>query len=236
LKSLHVPQFSIQSLMYLIGAIACTLALMRWLGAPVTIIIAIFPLSVIVERLFGTMPPTPHAQPSLAGLSANLMVLIACASLCTAAAWCSCASGMPTVLSPLPLLVLIPLFLAPDPVYAVFWRFVAPIPFGTFLLMSSYQLRVQGEAPLPTRFSFLLGLATAFSVFHFAMFWADGVRFQGVYFTLAVAVINLAFLIVLWNWWRAIRRKASKAPALGFATLLHCWLFWFAFPCLIELP
>jgi hypothetical protein len=37
-------------------------------------------------------------------------------------------------------------------------------------------------------------------------------------------------------WWFLKKRSASTWGALGFATLLHCWLFWFAFPYLGELP
>jgi hypothetical protein len=237
MKRLHVPQFRIRSLMFLISAIACTLALVQWVGALITILIAVFPFSVLVERLFGGTPPTSHAEPSFSGSAANLVVLILGASLCTAASWYGSSVGYPTILSPLPLLVIAPLFLASVLVYtAEPWWYVAPMPFGTFLFMNFYQLRVASPAPLPMRFPILLGIATAFSIFWFAEGWAYGVRYQGTSYTLASAAINFSFLLVLWGWWLAIRRRASKAGALGSATLLHCWLFWFAFPYLGELP
>jgi len=236
MKRLQLPQFRIQSLMALIIAIACTLALVRWLDPLVTILIGVFPFSLLVERLFGATPPAPRAQPSFSGSAANLVVLILCASLCTLASWCGSSGGVPTILSPLPLFVVAPLFLAPELGYTEPRWFVAPIPFATFLLMNFYQLRVANSAPLPMRFSFLLGLSTAFSVFEFVGCWEYGVRYQGALYTLASAAINLSFLLVLWGWWLAISPRGSKAAALGFATLLHCWLFWFAFPYLGELP
>ena len=116
------------------------------------------------------------------------------------------------------------------------WYPIAAIPFGTFLLMNAYQIMEPNAAPIRMRFSFLLGLLTVLSVLYFALGWQYGVRYQGTWYTLVTAAINLGFLLVLWVWRLAIRQRASKASALGFATLLHCWLFWFAFPYLGELP
>jgi len=236
MQRLHHPRFSIQGLMVLIGAVACTLALLRWLGPLALIVIAVFPFSLLVERLFGATPPAPRAQTSFDGAAANLVGLILCASLSTLASWYAFLAGVPTVRSPFPFFVIVPLVSASSPGYEGFWWNVAPIPFGTFLLMNLYQLRETGSAPLRMRFSVLLVPATVLSFLYFALGWAYGVRFQGVSHTLAVGVINLLFLLVLWGWWLAIERRTSKTAALGFATLLHCWLFWFAFPYLGELP
>jgi hypothetical protein len=229
-------QFRIQSLMILIGAISCALALVRWVGPVVAGLIAVFPFSLLVERLFGATPPATQAQTSFSRSAANLIFLILCASMCTVASWCGSSKGLPTIVSPLPLFVVVPWFLAGALGYTEPWWFVAPIPFGTFLLMNFYQLRAAGSAPLRMRFSFLLGLSTVFSVFVFVGGWEYGIQYQGAFYTLASAAINLSFLLVLWGWWLAIRRRGSKAAALGFATLFHCWLFWFAFPYLGELP
>jgi hypothetical protein len=222
--------------MFLIGATACALALVQWLGAGITILLAVFPFCVLVERLFGGTPPTSHAEPSFSGSAANLVILILGATVCTFASWCGSSVGYPTIFSPLPLFVIAPLFLAGDLWNPVPWWFVAPIPFATFLFMNLYQVRVASPAPLPMRFPVLLGMATAFSILWFAEGWGYGTRYQGAAYTLASASINVLFLHILWGWWLAIRRSASKAGALGFATLLHCWLFWFAFPYLGELP
>jgi hypothetical protein len=86
------------------------------------------------------------------------------------------------------------------------------------------------------RFSIVLGLATAFTVLLFGFGCRFGSSYWGTSYTLAVAAINAVLVLVLWGWRFAIRKRASKESALGFATLLHCWLYWFAFPCLGELP
>jgi hypothetical protein len=140
---------------------------------------------------------------------------------------------MPRVLSPMPLLTMIPVFALGH--WELRWL-ISPIPFGTFILMNSYLLRTSSAEPLPKRFPCLLGLATALSVLYFILGWKDGIRYQGASYTLASAVINAWFLLVLWTWWLAVRHRASMTAALGFATLLHSWLFWFAFPYLGELP
>ncbi len=144
--------------------------------------------------------------------------------------------GVPTILSPLPLFVVVPLFLASALGFKELWWFVAPIPFVTFCMMNFYQLRVASSTPLPMRFSLILGFSTVVSIYLFAGGWEYGVRYQGAVYTLASAAINRSILLILWGWWLATWRKASKAGALGFGTLLHCWLFWFAFPYLGELP
>jgi len=238
MKWLLVRQFRIRSLMLLITAIACAVALVRWVGPLAAILIGVWPFSLFVERLFTATPPAPHCQPSFSGYAANLILLLVCAALCTVASWFGSAQEMPTILSPLPLFVVVPLFAASELGCAQpwCWWFVAPVPLGTFLVMNFYQLRLASSAPLPMRFFFLLGLATACSVYLFVGGWAYGVRYQGASYTLASAGINLSFLLILWGWWLAVRQRASKATALGFATLLHCWLFWFAFPYLGELP
>jgi hypothetical protein len=234
-KTIHFPQFRIQSLMLLIGVIACALALVQWAGL-LSVLLAAFPLSLVVEYVFRAKPPSPHARPSFSGTAATFVALLLGAYLSVCAARYACSTGMPTILSPLPLLVVAPLFVADGLQYADPWRFAASIPFSTFFLMNFYQFRVAGPAPVRMRFSFLLGVATAFSVLYFVMGWQYGIRYQGASHTLATAVINRFFLLALWGWWLAIRQKASKPNALAFATLLHCWLFWFAFPYLGELP
>ena len=138
--------------------------------------------------------------------------------------------------APLPLLVVVPLFVASGLEYADHWCLAASIPFSTFFLMNFYQLRVAGPAPLRVRFTFLLGVATAFSLLYFVMGWQYGIRYQGAPHTLATAAINLFFLLALWGWWLAIRQKASKPSASCVRNTASFWLFWFAFPYLGELP
>ena len=152
------------------------------------------------------------------------------------AAFFSCSTGTPTIFSPLTLPVFVSVVLAPAFVGVNPWLFAASIPFGTFLLMNFYQLRLAEPAPLRTRFTVLLGLTSVLCVLYFAMGWDGGLRFQGASFTLATASINTAILIILWTWWFGLRKQTSKTSALLFATALHCWFFGYAFPYLGELP
>ncbi len=236
MNKLNAPQFHIQTLMYLIGAIACTLALVQWVGIRLTITIAVFLSSLAVERILSTRSSVPRFRPPLLDTVPTLINLILCASLCAMAARFACSTGVPTILSPLPFAVFVSFLLAPALGATNPWLFAASFPFGTFLLMNLYELDLTGPAPLRARFSVLLGLTSLLSVLYFAMGCEGGSRFQGASYTLATASINLAILIILWTWWLRLRQRTSKASALLFATVLHCWLFWFAFPYLGELP
>lgn len=115
------------------------------------------------------------------------------------------------------------------------WWIIPPLIVGTFFLLNFYQLRVSRLAFLPMRFSFLLAVATAFSILGFVLGWADAVRYEGPVYTSALAAITVLFLAVLWGWWFALRRRPSKGGAFAFAVILHGWLFSFAFPWLGEL-
>jgi hypothetical protein len=236
MKGLPFLQFRLHDLMAVIAMLAGVLALNQWGGIGLALPMMAFPSSLLVERLFGTPLPAPLKPSEGSSFARSFVLLAACASFSTFLAWYGCSDGVPTVLSPMPWLTFTPLFLASVRGYAQPWWFVVPIPFGTFFLMNSYQLRVARLDSLPMRFSFLLGVATAFFVLFFATSWQPGVRYQGLFFTATSAAINLTVLVVLWGWWFAIRRRISKAGALAFATLLHYWLFWFALPYLGDLP
>ena len=236
MKRLHGSQLHIQTLMLLIGAIACTLALVQWVGILLAITIGVFPASLVAEAIMSKTRPAPRSQPSRLDAVPTLIGLILCASLCAMAAYFSCSTGTPTIFSPLPFPVFVSLLAAPSLGATNPWLFAASIPFGTFLLMNFYQLRLAETAPLRTRFTVLLGLVSVLSVLYFAMGWQYGLRFQGPSYTLATASINLAIFIILGTWWLGLRQQASKTSGLLFATALHCWFFWFAFPYLGELP
>src|SRR5437868_6458516 len=105
MKRLYQLQFSIQGLMLVIGSIAGTLALLRWMGPLVTVLVAVFPFSLLVERLFSVPPPSPPAQLTRLSSVTNLIVLMLCAFLCVAVSWYGSSHGVPTIVSPMPLLV-----------------------------------------------------------------------------------------------------------------------------------
>ena len=76
----HGSQIHIKTLMLLIGAIACTLALVQWVGMLLAITIGVFPASLVAEAIMGTTHPVPRSQPSRGDAVPTLIGLILCAS------------------------------------------------------------------------------------------------------------------------------------------------------------
>jgi hypothetical protein len=227
-------RFRIQSLMWVIAFIAFGLALSRWLPPFFALPILIFPASVLAERFFGGRPKVTEPRPSVFAFSARVGSVVMCGCVVSVVAWYGSSRAVPTILSPMPLLVtaeLIVVWWIPN-----FWIFVFLFASGSYLLMNLYQLRRANYVGLPSRFVFVLSISTVYSVCHFAFGWQYGVRYQGTVYTVASALINLGFLLLLWTWWYFQRRSSSAWGALGFATVLHAWLFWFAIPYLGELP
>jgi hypothetical protein len=77
---------------------------------------------------------------------------------------------------------------------------------------------------------------TALTVPYFIVSWADGVHYQGVRHTVAMAVANAIVLVGAWLLLFRARRAASFSTSLSFHALLFAWLAWCAFPGLGELP
>jgi hypothetical protein len=219
-------------LMVIVAGTALTLISVPWMGLVFTLAIAGILTHLLVER----HPGVRMESASSIAIARDLLILTLVTSVCTALAWKGCDAGVPTILSPLPLLVCFPELFAVELLrWAEPWWIVPPLMIGTFFLLNFYQLRVSRLESLPMRFSFLLAVASAFTIYLFTAGWEDGVRYQGAVYTEAMAGINLLFLAVLWSWWFALRRRPSKGGAFAFAVLLHGWLFSFAFPWLGEL-
>jgi hypothetical protein len=134
--------------------------------------------------------------------------------------------GPPTVVSPYPALIAIAAFSVGYAVVAfpavVFWAW-------------SPQL-FTGEASVPRRSSVLLSVLTVLTPAYFGAFWEDGVKYDGLGYVVAVALLNAAILVCLWIWLRRAKSHPSFATSLTFHALLFGWLAWCAFPNLGELP
>jgi len=131
----------------------------------------------------------------------------------------------PTLLAPLPILVLLPLFalgLAGLVVPAVF-----------FWLWSSQLFR--GESQVPRRSAVLLGVLTALTVPYFIVSWGFGVQYQGTRHAVVMAAANTIFLAALWWLLHRSRTRPSFTASLRFHAALFAWLSWCAFPNLGEL-
>ena len=64
MKRLHGSQLHIRTLMLLIGAIACALALVQWVGILLAITIGVFLASLVAEAIMSKTHPVPRSQPS----------------------------------------------------------------------------------------------------------------------------------------------------------------------------
>jgi hypothetical protein len=226
---LYRPQYTLRQLMIIVAALACMAALYQWFGLVVAFLIMWMPFCLLAERLVAGAPRS-ETRPTLGWMIMDFMVMTSCALVAVAARWVGARTGVPTVLSPLPLFGVLPLFYVPDP-----W-FASLFPFGTFFLVNFYLGRTAGRNPVPLRFPILLGTATAYSAYWLIGGWKYGVRYQSFFYANAVAILNLGALVVLWSLWLVLRGGATKPAAFALATLFHCWLFGMAFPWLGELP
>ena len=136
------------------------------------------------------------------------------------------AFSAPTFLSPLPLLVLIPIFAIGFPGLLV--------PGFLFAAWSPQLFR--GEGVVPRRSVVLLGVLTLLTVPYFVVSWEYGVEYQGLRHTVAVAVANAFVLAGAWVLLYRARRGATFMRSLVLHAVIFGWLAWCAFPSLGELP
>lgn len=221
---------SFLTLMAIVALLVWALSPIPWLGPTLLLAEVAISFGLLAER----GPSAPSSHVSGLEIVRDIVILTVCVSTCTLL---SGHRSSPTILSPLPLLVAVPILCASS---LLEWTqpswVIPPLMIGTFLLLNLYQLRASTLDFLPMRFTFLTALATAASVLWFIGGWKYGVRYQGLRYTAATASINLLCLAAIWGCWIAVRKRPSKGGAFAFAALLHGWLFSFALPWLGELP
>jgi hypothetical protein len=156
----------------------------------------------------------PRAITLLAGLS--LMIPATFAIL-----------GTPTLLTPLPALVVVPTFVIGFP--AIF------VP--SLFLFAWHPALFKGSAKFPKRTYVLFFLLVALSVAWFAFSWKWGIQFQGHKYTVTVSAINVTWAAGLGAaLWRSSRTSPSFHSNLIIHWFLFAWLASCAFPYLGELP
>jgi hypothetical protein len=168
--------------------------------------------------------------PSTSPAKTRLLVFVA-ASAVLAAAWTGVVTPVPTELSPLPMLTVIPAFL----LSAWNYRFAVLLPTMLFLFWNPALLR--GRDIIPKRTYVLLLILTALSALWFVSGWKFGLQYHGAHYIHFVCGVNIGWLALLW----ALTVRALKgAPSFTKNLVLHCavfvWLSWYAFPYLGELP
>ena len=134
--------------------------------------------------------------------------------------------GPPTVMTPYPVVVLVPLFVIGYPAVLLppllFWSWAPQL--------------LAGESRVPRRSLVLLSLLTVLTPIYFVEGWQDGLRYVGPLNLIGVALLNVAVLLLLWVRLRRAMTQSSFQASLVFHGLLFGWLAWCAFPHLGELP
>ncbi|HEX4142183.1 MAG TPA: hypothetical protein VHY91_01425 [Pirellulales bacterium] len=193
------------------------------------IVLAAFPFCFawFGERILQARGPGKAASPEPSIPRALVFMLFALSTI--GVAMISCSTGVPTVTSPFPLLMVLPLFsrlpIGIAVLIPVVWFFVILWP-----ICRSHR------GPIPPRATILLGVTTGLSALCLALGWSYGLAYQGLQYTAWVTIINLVLIAALWICWVFLRRETVFGWRIAFGTLLFYWLFWFAFPYLGELP
>jgi hypothetical protein len=133
-------------------------------------------------------------------------------------------TGRASVLSPYPILVLVPVFMVGRsavilPVVA-FWLWTLP----------------PDRTGTPMRSAVALGLLTAATPLWFVMAWRTGLAETELAHMAVMIVLNAAILAGLWYLLVRGRRKPSARRSLQFHVAMFTWLAWAAFPVLDGFP
>ena len=161
----------------------------------------------------------------------KIVTLVAGALLIIPASVGLLLSGWPTLLTPLPILTVLPyLFLS----YLHCGELAICLPSLLFLAWNPQLLR--GQAPLPKRSYVLFGVLIVLSALFFWGSWQWGIQYQGRRFTIGVALINLCWIAGLGAGFLVCRKLgASFLGSLILHWLLFAWVAWYAFPWLGEM-
>ena len=137
------------------------------------------------------------------------------------------ASGVPTILCPLPALTVLPAFF--------FSKVAVGVPTLLFFLWNPGLGR--GETKVPKRSYALLAVATLLSVFYFVSGWKLGAQYQGIQYTRFVCAINVMWVTLLsLGFLQSWKKNTSFSFNLFLHWMMFAWLAWYAFPYLGELP
>ena len=143
------------------------------------------------------------------------------------------ADGVPSIRSPLPLLLILPeLVLAGE--FGVPPELSALIPMTTFCLFGIPVIGRQ-RIGINRAFPILLTVLSSLDICFLVAGWQYGLQYEGEQFTVWVTVANVVCIAALWSMWLAWRRAATFGHRVAILSAMHCWLFWCAFPWLGEL-
>jgi len=159
---------------------------------------------------------------------ASTILLLALSLIVLAAAVLAVSSKTPSVYSPYPLIQALLLWDGWP-----LWMVVGLAPLS-YLALNVNLVFSQREGLRP-RYLIMLSLLTLLSILYFGLAWRGGIAYQGWIHTSLMVALNLVFSAAGWILWAKSRSSAHRTTQLLAGTLLHCWLFWAAFPFLGEI-
>jgi hypothetical protein len=149
--------------------------------------------------------------------------------------WLTISTGVPTVLSPLNLVVMLPLMFASEWLnYRAVVLAILVVPL--FYCVWCYPAWTN-RPEVPLRSLVLFAIFAILSAIYLATSYLyDGVDYQGRAHRIALAVINICWYVAILGLAIAGRRRPTYGMNLAFHAALFSWLAWYAFPWLGELP
>lgn len=142
-------------------------------------------------------------------------------------------SGVPTLISPFPIITSLPALLIAYRIHLSV-HLVLIIPVVLFFVWNPRLF--SGECKAPMRTVILLGICTVLMFYWFFADWSFAVRYHGGPYVHGVLVINAVWLVILWVIWILGWPNSSFYGNLFWHWALFAWLSWCAFPYLGELP
>jgi hypothetical protein len=142
-------------------------------------------------------------------------------------------TGAPTVLSPLPVLTVIPLLYVGGNRLTDIAILLVP---ALFFAIWNPQL-FRGEGRVPKRTVALFGVAIVLNAAWTAIGWNWGLHYQGARYVHLVTLLNAVWILTIGLMFLYLRRsKTAYWQSLAIHWMLFAWLAWYAFPYLGELP
>jgi hypothetical protein len=144
-------------------------------------------------------------------------------------AYVSVSSGVPSLISPFPLLVVVPFFFE-VPGFAV-----PIIPALAFAVCHISHWRRKPRARLAIGLTILLWIVTPLNLVSLVAGWSYGIQYQGFAHTLFVVIVNATFAVVVWTMWWLATKPMNHRMQIAFGFMLFAWLSSFAFPWMGEI-
>jgi hypothetical protein len=166
--------------------------------------------------------------------SLRLIIVVAWMVILAILSWVTISPGVPTILRPLNLLVVIPLFVCGEPSGTCFITasLLVPAVFGTWC----FGMILQGSPNVPARSYVLLAVIGLLSLVDFIGGTRFAIGYHGLWFVIGTALLSVLWWVTLGMLAYFAELRPSFQRNLCFHLALFAWLAWYALPYLGELP